>query len=263
MRPRYSYGVFMTEYVYQSGIDPDVPYHPPVPDTESMTVYVLDSDVQVNDELCGLARSVGVDAHGFVCVHAFLTRERAVGPSCLVLDVRLRGTSGITLQNTLKTMGDPIPVIFVTGFGDIAMSVRAMKAGAADFLTKPVHDQAFLDSILSALECDRKRIVQSRIVSDVTARYRKLSQREQEVMSLVTAGILNKNIASHLGISEITVKIHRSNAMRKMQASTFADFVMMAHSLGIAKLKHGVCPKELREPRSLISGNMKLHHKFV
>jgi FixJ family two-component response regulator len=130
-------------------------------------------------------------------------------------------------------MGDPIPMIFATRFADVETCVRAMKAGAADFLVKPVRDQQFLDSIVSALEKDRERILRLHMVTEVKIRYRSLSQREREVMSLAVAGMLNKNIADHLGLSEITVKIHRGNAMRKMQAKTLANLVTMAHSLGI------------------------------
>lgn len=204
-----------------------------LPDSDTPIVYVVDDDSDVKDALCRLLRSVGMRAQGFLNAQAFLDCERCPGPSCLVLDVRLRGSSGLTLQDMLNGMQDPIPVVFITGHGDVPMSVRVMKAGAIDFLTKPFRDQDFLDAVGVSLERDRQRLAQARANTDVSSRFDSLSLREREVMSMAAAGHMNKHIADALGISEVTVKIHRGNAMRKMQARSFADLVIMAHTLGV------------------------------
>ncbi|WP_233272912.1 response regulator transcription factor [Paraburkholderia acidisoli] len=203
--------------------------------SEPSTVYIVDDDASVNEALCMLVRSVGLAARGFLNAQAFLACERGEGPSCLVLDVRLRGNSGLTLQDTLNAMGDPIPIVIITGHGDVPMSVRVMKAGATDFLTKPFRDQDFLDAIGVSLERDGARLAQSRANHDVAARFRSMSQREREVMALAASGRMNKQIADELGISEVTVKIHRGSAMRKMQARSFAELVILAHRLGVAE----------------------------
>lgn len=207
--------------------------------SDSPTVYIVDDDAYVNEALCLLVRSVGLDARGFLSAQAFLDCTRGDEPCCLVLDVRLRGNSGLTLQDTLNRMGDPIPVIVITGHGDVPMSVRVMKAGATDFLTKPFRDQDFLDAISVSLARDRARLAQSRANDDVAARYGSMSQREREVMALAASGRMNKQIADELGISEVTVKIHRGSAMRKMQARSFAELVILAHRLGVAQALAG------------------------
>jgi FixJ family two-component response regulator len=195
-------------------------------------VYVLDDEAAIATALCGLLRSVGLGAVPFHTAQEFLAYHRPEAPSCLVLDVRLRGSSGLALQDHLNAMQDPLPVIFITGHGDIPMTVRVMKAGAADFLTKPFRDQDFLDAVAASLERDRQRRAQRRCADDLAARYQLLSAREREVMQHAASGLMNKQIADRLGISEVTVKIHRGNAMRKMQARTFADLVIMAREVG-------------------------------
>jgi len=227
------YGVAMRENMQKQGLERNFSNNEIPAQLDAMTAYVLHGDAECNAKLCELIRSASIDARGFLSTNAFLEHTRTDGPCCLILDVRLPGDSGLVLQRRLKDMGDPIPMIFATRFADVETCVRAMKAGAADFLVKPVRDQQFLDSIVSALEKDRERILRLHMVTEVKIRYRSLSQREREVMSLAVAGMLNKNIADHLGLSEITVKIHRGNAMRKMQAKTLANLVTMAHSLGI------------------------------
>lgn len=206
---------------------------------DSPTVYIVDDDASVNEALCMLVHSVGLGARGFLTAQAFLDCARSDEPCCLVLDVRLRGNSGLTLQDTLNAMRDPIPVIVITGHGDVPMSVRVMKAGATDFLTKPFRDQDFLDAIAVSLERDRARLTLSRANDDVAARFESMSQREREVMALAASGKMNKQIADKLGISEVTVKIHRGSAMRKMQARSFAELVILAHRLGVAQTHGG------------------------
>lgn len=209
--------------------------------SDAPVVYVIDDEPSVNQALCSLLRSVGIAGQGFLNTQDFLACDRGPGPSCLVLDVRLRGGSGLTLQDMLNHLRDPIPIVFITGHGDIPMSVRVMKAGAIDFLTKPFRDQDFLDAVALSLDRDRQRLAQSRANSDVSTRFHGMSQREREVMVLAASGRMNKHIADELGISEVTVKIHRGNAMRKMQARSFADLVVMAHTLGvIAHDQHAV-----------------------
>ncbi|CAG9274605.1 Nodulation protein W [Paraburkholderia unamae] len=201
--------------------------------SEVFTVYVVEDDIIMNEAICLLARSVGVDAQGFLNVQDFLTCKRSAGPSCLVLDIRLRGSSGLALQDLLKSEHDPIPVIFVTGHADIPMSVRAMKAGAIDFLTKPFRDQDLLDAIAISLERDAARLTQERRDNDVHVRFEAMIEREREVMAAAAAGKLSKQIADELGISEVTVRVYRSSAMRKMRANSFAELVLLAHRLGI------------------------------
>lgn len=208
---------------------PARPAAAPVP---APIVYVLDDEPAMTAALCGLLRSVGLAAVPFHTAQEFLTHQRTDAPACLVLDVRLRGSSGLALQDQLNEMHDPLPVIFITGHGDIPMTVRVMKAGAADLLTKPFREQDFLDAVSAALERDRQRRAQRRSADDLAARYRALSAREREVMQHATSGLMNKQIADRLGISEVTVKIHRGNAMRKMQARSFAELVVMAREVG-------------------------------
>jgi len=194
-------------------------------------VFVVDDDASVRQSLTDLFASVGLRVEAFSSSVEFLRGGTAAGPSCLVLDVRLPGLSGLDLQAELAKAKRDLPIIFVTGHGDIPMTVRAMKAGAVEFLTKPVRDQELLDAVQRALEEDRGRREEQRSVSELRARFEALTPREQEVIRFVSAGLMNKQIAGELGVSEITVKVHRGNAMRKMGARTLADMMRMAQIL--------------------------------
>lgn len=207
-----------------------VPFRDPAPPDDAV-VYIVDDDPSMNDALADLLKSVGMASRSFLSAQAFLAVEREDRPACLVLDVRLRGTNGLDLQAYLRQQGMALPVIFITAHGDVEMSVRAMKAGARDFLCKPFRDQDFLDAVADAVDADRARRAALRVDDRLRARFASLSEREREVMLLAAAGLMNKQIAGRIGISEVTIKIHRSNAMRKMQARTFAELVKMAHEL--------------------------------
>ena len=202
-----------------------------LPDARVSLVYIVDDDPHMNGALADLLRSVGIASRSFLSAQDFLQYELDDVPACLVLDVRLRGANGLDLQEHLKQHGVELPIIFITAHGDIEMSVRAMKAGAHDFLTKPFRDQVFLDAISGALEVDRCQRATVRCGMDLRTRFATLSEREREVMLLAASGLMNKQIAGRIGISEVTIKIHRSKAMRKMAARTFADLVKMAHEL--------------------------------
>ena len=202
---------------------------------ETPVVFVVDDDDGIRDALASLFRSVGLRAELFGSAHEFLRSKLPEVPSCLVLDVRLPGQSGLDFQTELARAKIQIPIIFITGHGDIPMTVRAMKAGAVEFLTKPFRDQDLLDAVQVALERDRSRHESEKAVAGLRAKFETLTPREQEVMSLVTAGLMNKQIAGKLGITEITVKVHRGNVTRKMGGKSLADLVRMADVLGIRR----------------------------
>lgn len=201
---------------------------------EEPTVIVVDDDPGVRDALDGLLRSVGLRVKALASVPEFLEEGRPAGPTCLVLDVRLPGRSGLDFQRELAASDIQIPIIFITGHGDIPMTVQAMKGGALEFLTKPFRDQDLLDAIQQGLARDRAWLENEKENRVLLRRYEALSPREREVMSLVVTGRLNKQIAGDIGLSEITVKVHRSQVMRKMQASSLPDLARMADRLKLA-----------------------------
>lgn len=203
-------------------------------DYSDALIYIVDDEAPLRAAISSLLRSVGMQVASFPSVAAFLAEPRQELTSCLLLDVRLQGVSGLDFQAELNRDGVALPIIFMTGHGDIPMSVRAMKAGAVDFLAKPFRDQDLLDAIHTALAADGERRQRDQAKNGVTARYATLTPREREIMALAARGLMNKQIAGEVGTSEITVKIHRGNAMRKMQAKTFADLVRMAETLGLA-----------------------------
>jgi FixJ family two-component response regulator len=205
---------------------------------EAPTVFVVDDDESMRDSLDSLLRSVGLKTEVFPSATDFLQSAPSEGPACLILDVRLPGLSGLDLQAELKRLGIEIPIIFLTGHGDIPMSVRAMKAGATEFLTKPFREQELLDAVGQALARDRERRRLQSEIAGLSRRYEKLTPREREVMELVVAGMLNKQIAFELGVSEVTVKLHRGQAMHKMQSESVADLVRMSEKLGLPAAKH-------------------------
>jgi len=204
-----------------------------VASAEEPIVFVIDDDASVREALRNLFRSVGLRVEVFGSAPEFLQSKLPDVPSCLILDIRLPRVSGLDFQAELADAGIHIPIIFMTGHGDIPMSVRAMKAGAVDFLTKPFRDQDMLDAVTTAIERDRGSRNEARILSDLHALFATLTPREREVMALVTAGLMNKQIAAEIGIAEITVKIHRGHIMRKMAAKSLADLVRMAQALGL------------------------------
>lgn len=196
-------------------------------------VFVVDDDPSMRSALRNLILSVGFRVEVFSSAQEFLGQKRVMAPACLVLDVRLRGLSGLELQGKLAAAGDPIPIIFITGHGDIPMTVRAMKAGAIEFLPKPFRDQDLLDAIHQAIERHTHQLAQRSKEAKLRSRYETLTPREREVMCLVARGLLNKQISSDLGTSEATVKIHRAQVMQKMQAESLPELVRMFETLNL------------------------------
>jgi len=196
-------------------------------------VFIVDDDPLVRDSLSSLLRSVGLQTLVFGSASEFLREKRPALPSCLVLDVRLPGESGLDFQAELANRNIHIPIIFMTGHGDIPMTVRAMKAGAVEFLTKPFREQDMLDAVKHALERDRGRIESEKASSGLKARFDTLTPREREIMALVASGLMNKQVAGKVGLSEITVKVHRGRVMQKMGARSLADLVRMGEALGV------------------------------
>ena len=200
---------------------------------EQSTVLVVDDDMSVREALSDLFQSVGLMVEAYASAQEFLKNPPREGPCCLVLDVRLPGKSGLDFQHELNESDVRLPIIFLTGHGDIPMSVRAMKAGAVEFLTKPFREQDLLDAVQTALERDRLNREDGNLIALLRQRFSSLTPREQAILTLVVAGRRNKQIAFEIGTSEVTVKVHRTNLMRKMQASSLADLITMATKLGI------------------------------
>ena len=200
---------------------------------ESPTVVVVDDDPSIRTALNDLFQSVGLQVRVFESAREFLANQRPDGPCCLVLDVRLPGKSGLDFQRELNDEKVRLPIIFLTGHGDIPMSVRAMKAGAVEFLTKPFREQDLLDAVQVALDRDRATREDAKLLAALQRRFASLTPREQAVMGLIVAGRRNKQIAGEIGTSEVTVKVHRSNLMRKMEALSLADLIVMASKLGL------------------------------
>jgi FixJ family two-component response regulator len=207
------------------------------PSEREPVIFVIDDDASVRQALSRLFRSVGLRVRAYTTASEFLESELPDSPSCMVLDVRLQGASGLDFQTELAKADVHIPIIFLTGHGDIPMTVRAMKAGAVEFLTKPFRDQDMLDAVQLGLARDRSRRAEVNAISKLKSSYELLTPREQEIMGLVTGGLMNKQIAGDIGVSEVTVKMHRGNVMRKMGARSLAELVGMAEALGIRHVK--------------------------
>lgn len=204
---------------------------------EQSVVFIIDDDLSVRESLASLMRSVGHVAEAFESTHEFLTDARPDGPACIVLDVRLPGQSGMEFQREIANLDIHLPIVFISGHGDIPMSVSAMKAGAIEFLTKPFRDQDLLDAVHRGIELDRECKKEQAVFDDLRARYDALTSREQEIMACVVLGQLNKQIAAKLDLSEVTIKAHRAQVMRKMKARTLPDLVRFADRLHSAILK--------------------------
>ena len=205
------------------------------------TIIIVDDDPGIRESLEGLLRSVGLQVKALASVPEFVKEGRPAGPACLVLDIRLPGRSGLDFQRDLSTANIQVPIIFITGYGDIPMSVQAMKGGAVEFLTKPFRDQDLLDAIQLGLARDRAWLENQRVIAELRARFDTLTPREREVMASVVTGRLNKQIAYDIGISEITVKVHHGQVMRKMKAGSLPDLARMADKLNLAAEKTQIC----------------------
>jgi FixJ family two-component response regulator len=200
---------------------------------KSPVVYVIDDDVSVREGVADLLQSVGHTVHSFGSAPDFLDSRLADAPGCIVLDLRLPGPSGLEFQRTLMELNIELPIIFISGHGDIPMSVRAIKAGAIEFLTKPLHEQQLLDAVQAGIDRDSARRQQGKVVVELHHRFDSLTPREREILVLVVSGDRNKQIAGQLGLSEMTVKVHRSQIMRKMRAKSLIDLVRMTDKLGV------------------------------
>jgi FixJ family two-component response regulator len=209
--------------------------------TEQPTIIIVDDDPGIREALVSLIRSVGVQAKALASAPEFLNEGRPDGPTCLVLDVRLPGRSGLDFQRELSAANIHVPIIFITGYGDIPMSVQAIKGGAIEFLTKPFRDQDLLDAIQQGLARDRAWLENEKAIAALRARFETLTPREREVMALVVTGRLNKQIAYDIGISEITVKVHRGQVIRKMKAASLPDLARMADKLNFTPEKSPSC----------------------
>jgi len=204
---------------------------------EQPVVFVVDDDASVREALEDLLRSVGLGVKSFASAQEFLASKRPDVPGCIVLDVRLPGASGLEFQRELMKSSIQLPIIFISGHGDIPMSVRAIKSGAIEFLTKPLREQELLDAVQAGIERDRARRQEARLVAELRERFNSLTPREQQVLALVITGRPNKQIAGQLELSEMTVKVHRSQIMRKMRAKSLVDLVRMADALGVSARK--------------------------
>ena len=199
---------------------------------EQSLVIIIDDDPDIREALSSLLKTVELRAVTFASAAEFLASKRPDGPSCIVLDLRLPGLGGLEFQRRLGQDNIPIPIIFITGYGDVPTSVRAMKAGAAEFLTKPVRDQEFLEAVQAALRRDSQRLEAEREVNELRERHRSLTARERQVMALLVAGHVSKQIAGELAVSEVTVRLHRLQVMRKMQVNSLADLIRVAEQIG-------------------------------
>jgi FixJ family two-component response regulator len=196
-------------------------------------VYIIDDDASVREGVGELIRSVGLGVQTFASSQEFLDSKRPDAPGCIILDVRLPGRSGLEFQKVLQNLSIPLPVIFISAHGDVPISVRAMKFGAIEFLTKPLREQELLDAVHAGIEQDRARRQEAELLAELRGRYDSLTAREREMMHLVVTGSVNKQIAAQAGLSEITVKVHRGHVMQKMRARSLVDLVRMADSLGV------------------------------